>query len=95
MGGQAIGVKNTNSNILLAYEGLINENYFKLQSKESELITSVEYLTGIGLNPYNKKQEYFIGLLLKSKFDGMKEEEIIKNTGETDFSITLDIYLLI
>ena len=31
MGGQAIGVKNTNSNILLAYEGLINENYFKLQ----------------------------------------------------------------
>jgi uncharacterized protein YegL len=91
MGCQAIGVKNTNSNILLAYEGLINENYFKLQSKESELITSVEYLTGIGLNPYNKKQEYFIGLLLKSKFDGMKEEEIIKNTGETDFSITLDI----
>ena len=86
------GAMNSYSDILVPYEGLINENYYKLQSRETELISNIEYYTGRSINPYNKKYENFIGLLLKSKYDGVKPEDnsnII--LGDTDFAITLDI----
>ena len=86
------GAMNSYSDILVPYEGLINENYYKLQSRETELISNIEYYTGRSINPYNKKYENFIGLLLKSKYDGVKPEDNANiKLGDTDFAITLDI----
>ena len=86
------GAMNSYSDILVPYEGLINENYYKLQSRETELISNIEYYTGRSINPYNKKYENFIGLLLKSKYDGVKPEDNSNiKLGDTDFAITLDI----
>ena len=48
------GAMNSYSVILISYEGLINENYYKLQSRETELISNLEYYTGRIKNPYNK-----------------------------------------
>ena len=92
MGGQTGGARNAYSDIMIPYEGLINENYFKLQSRETELINNLEYFTGRSLNPYNKKYENFIGLLLKSKYDGIKEEDQSNiKIGPSDYAIALDI----
>ena len=37
------GAMNSYSDVLVSYEGLINENYYKLQSRETELISNIEY----------------------------------------------------
>ena len=92
MGGQTGGAMNSYSDIMVPYEGLINENYFKIQSRETELINNLEYFTGRAQNPYNKKYENFIGLLLKSKYDGIKQEDQSNiQIPPTDFAIALDI----
>ena len=86
------GAMNSYSDVLVSYEGLINENYYKLQSRETELISNIEYYTGRSKNPYNNKYENFIGLILKSKYDGVKPEEQSNiKFGETDYAVTLDI----
>ena len=86
------GAMNSYSDVLVSYEGLINENYYKLQSRETELISNIEYNTGRSKNPYNNKYENFIGLILKSKYDGVKPEEQSNiKFGETDYAVTLDI----
>ena len=92
MGGQTGGARNSFSDIMIPYEGLINENYFKLISRETELINNLEYFTGRTKNPYNKKYENFIGLLLKSKYDGVKQENQTNiKIGPMDYAIALDI----
>ena len=92
MGGQTGGARNSFSDIMIPYEGLINENYFKLISRETELINNLEYFTGRSKNPYNKKYENFIGLLLKSKYDGVKQEDQTNiKIGPMDYAIALDI----
>ena len=89
---QTGGAINSFSDIMIPYEGLINENYFKLISRETELINNLEYFTGRSKNPYNKKYENFIGLLLKSKYDGIKQEDQSNiQIPPTDFAIALDI----
>ena len=89
---QTGGAINSFSDIMIPYEGLINENYFKLISRETELINNLEYFTGRSKNPYNKKYENFIGLLLKSKYDGVKQEDQTNiKIGPMDYAIALDI----
>ena len=69
----------------VSFDGFINENYFQINSKEKNLLLNIEISHGISKNPINNKLETFIGLLLKSKYDGIGDRRPI------DLSIALDI----
>ena len=71
---------------VIPYEGVINENYFKIQQKETDLSANLEIYKNITKNPFNKKLEYFLGILTKSKYDGVG-----RKLDEIDISIALDI----
>lgn len=71
---------------VIPYEGLINENYFKIKQKETELSANLEIFKYISKNPFNKKLDYFLGLFIKSKYDGIGRE-----LDTIDISIALDI----
>ena len=89
MGGQFGGAGNFNMfsmNTVLSYEGMINENYFMINQRETELSANLEILKCITKNPFKNKLEYFIGLLTKSKYDG-----IGRQLDDIDISIALDI----
>ena len=89
MGGNIGGSGNFNinsMNTILPYEGMINENYFPIRQRETNLTASLELFKSIKKNPFNKQLEYFIGLLVKSKYDG-----IGRQLDEIDLSIALDI----
>ena len=78
--------QNANSNYAkITYEGLFNENYFKINSKEINLPLNLELSYSKTRNPFNNRKEYFIGIIFKSKYDGEKINEPI------DLSIALDI----
>ena len=78
--------QNANSNFAkITYEGLFNENYFKINSKEINLPLNLELSYSKTRNPFNNRKEYFIGIIFKSKYDGEKINEPI------DLSIALDI----
>ena len=86
---QVVGSGNFNidsMNTSVPYEGIINENYFPIRERETNLSASLEIFKSITKNPFNKQLEYFIGLLVKSKYDG-----IGRNLNELDISIALDI----
>ena len=70
MGGQVGGFHNSLSEYLITYDGVINENYFQIQSRETELLNNLEISHCRIKNPINGKIEQFLGLLLKSKYDG-------------------------
>ena len=89
MGGNIGGSGNFNinsMNTILPYEGMINENYFPIRQRETNLTASLELFKSIKKNPFNKQLEYFIGLLVKSKYDGIRRQ-----LDEIDLSIALDI----
>ena len=89
MGAQAGGGGNFNigsMNTVVPYEGMINENYFKISQRETEFAANLELFKSITKNPFNKQLEYFIGLLIKSKYDG-----IGRQLDDIDISIALDI----
>ena len=89
MGAQAGGGGNFNPysmNTITPYEGIINENYFKIKERETELAANLEIFKYITKNPFNKQLEYFIGMLVKSKYDGVG-----RPLDELDISIALDI----
>jgi hypothetical protein len=89
MGGQIGGSGNFNifsMNTVVPYEGMINENYFPIRERETNLAASLELFKSISKNPFNKQLEYFIGLLVKSKYDG-----IGRQLDDIDISIALDI----
>ena len=89
MGAQAGGGGNFNpysACTVLPYEGIINENYFRIKKRETELSANLETFKFITKNPFNKKLEYFLGMLIKSKYDGIGRQE-----DQIDISITLDI----
>ena len=73
-------------NTVVPYEGMINENYFPISERETKDSASLEIFKSITKNPFNKKLEYFIGLLTKSKYDG-----IGRQLDDIDISIALDI----
>ena len=89
MGSQAGGGGNFNissKDTLVPYEGMINENYFPINSRETKDSASLELFKSITRNPFTKQLEYFIGLLTKSKYDG-----IGRQLDNIDISIALDI----
>ena len=53
----------------LTYDGLFNENYFRIAAKEKEFVTNVEISHAITQHPITKQTEKFIGILTKSKYD--------------------------
>ena len=69
----------------ISFNGFINENYFSVKNPEKNLYQNLEISHGITRNIFNYTQEGFIGLFLKSKFDGIGKREPI------DLSIALDI----
>ena len=69
----------------ISFSGFINENYFSVQSPEKNLVQNLEISHGISLNPFSFKKDVFLGLLLKSRYDGIGKREPI------DLSIALDI----
>ena len=86
MGGQIGGFHNSLSEYLITYDGVINENYFKIAARESQLINDLEISQCQVKNPMTSEIEYFLGLLIKSKYDGTPgiREPV-------DVCITLDI----
>ena len=85
MGGQVSGARNTFSLNSMPYDGLFNENYFRIEAREKELINNLEVSTARVKNPITNEIEQFVGLLIKSKYDGEGIREQI------DISLTLDI----
>ena len=85
MGGQVSGAKNTFSLNTMTYEGLFNENYFKINQRETKLINNLEISYAKVKNPITNQLERFIGLFVKSKYDGVGIRE------QTDISLALDI----
>ena len=86
MGGQFGGMHNSMSEYLITYDGVINENYFPIQSREYELLNNLEISHCNVKNPITNEEELFLSLLVKSKYDGTPgiREPI-------DICITLDI----
>ena len=69
----------------VSFNGFINENLFSIQSPEKNLVQNLDITHGITTNPFTYKKDAFLGLLLKSKYDGVGKREPI------DLSIALDI----
>lgn len=89
MGGQIGGSGNFNINsmtTIVPYEGMINENYFPIRQRETELAANLEIFKSSTKNPFNNQLDYFLGLLIKSKYDG-----IGRTLDDIDISIALDI----
>ena len=89
MGGQIGGSGNFNissKNKVVPYEGIINENYFKIEQRETEFAANLETFKCITKNPFNNQSEYFIEMLVKSKYDG-----IGRQLDGIDISLALDI----
>ena len=86
MGGQVGGFHNSFSEYIITYDGIINENYFQINNRETNLLNNLEISHCRIKNPITGEIEQFIGLLLKSKYDGTPgiREPI-------DICITLDI----
>ena len=86
MGGQVGGFHNSLSEYVITHDGIFNENYFQIQSRETNLLNTLEISHARVKNPINGEMEQFLGLFLKSKYDGTKgiREPI-------DICITLDI----
>ena len=76
---------NVPSSTTLTYEGMINENFYKLKKKETKLLSNFEISYASIMNPITQRREYFLGLLSKSKYDGVGLREPI------DIGIVLDI----
>ena len=86
MGGQVGGFHNSLSEYIITYDGIINENYFQINDRETNLLNNLEISHCRIKNPITGEIEQFLGLLLKSKYDGTPgiREPI-------DICITLDI----
>ena len=69
----------------VSFDGFINENYFLVNSQENNLIENLDITHAITKNPITYKKDAFIGLILKSKYDG------IGNRRPINMSIALDI----
>ena len=69
----------------VSFDGFINENYFKLNSQEKNLIQNLEISHSITKNPITYQNDVFLSLFLKSKYDG------IGNRQPIDISIALDV----
>ena len=69
----------------VSFDGFINENYFLIESQEKYLVQNIEISHAITKNPKNGLKDGFVGVILKSKFDG------IGNRSPINLSIALDV----
>ena len=74
------------SDAKVSFDGFINENYFLKEAQEKNLVQNLEITQAITKNPVTYNKEAFIGLFLKSKYDG------VGNRRPFNFSIALDIF---
>ena len=72
------------SNAKVSFDGFINENYFQI-NQETKLIQNLEITHAITKNPITYQKEAFLGVFLKSKYDG------IGNRHPINMSIALDV----
>ena len=73
------------SHAKVSFDGFINENYFLKETQEKNLVQNLEITHAITKNPVTYNKEAFIGLFLKSKYDG------VGNRRPFNFSIALDV----
>ena len=73
------------SDAKVSFDGFINENYFLKETQEKNLVQNLEITHAITKNPVTYNKEAFIGLFLKSKYDG------VGNRRPFNFSIALDV----
>ncbi len=73
------------SDAKVSFDGFINENYFLLDKREQNLVENISITHAITKNPFNYRKEAFIGIFLKSKYDGYG------NRHPLDISIALDV----
>jgi len=73
------------SDAKVSFDGFINENYFLLDKRELNLVQNISIAHAITKNPFNYRKDAFIGLFLKSKYDGYGNRHPI------DISIALDV----
>ena len=73
------------SSSTLTYEGLFNENYFLINNRETSAYYNLEVSNASVLSPITNKREYYLGFLLKSKYDGIGLREPI------DIGLSIDI----
>ena len=69
----------------VSLDDFINENYFEIMNREKNLVQNIEITHAFTTNPITYKKDYFIGFLLKSKYDGIGIRMPI------DLSIALDV----
>ena len=69
----------------VSFDAFINENYFLIESQEKYLVQNIEISHAITKNPKNGLKDGFVGVILKSKFDG------IGNRSPINLSIALDV----
>ena len=86
MGGQFGGMHNSFAEYSITYDGVINENYFPIKARENELLNNLEISHCKVRNPITNEEELYLGLIVKSKYDGTPgiREPL-------DICITLDI----
>ncbi len=72
-------------NAKVSFDGFINENYFKTENEEKNLIQNIEITHAITKNPITYKKEAYIGLFFKSKYDGIGARKPLS------MSIALDV----
>ena len=73
------------SSTTLTYEGLFNENFFPIKEKETKAYYNFELSNASMQNPITNKREYYLGILLKSKYDGVGLREPI------DIGLSIDV----
>jgi hypothetical protein len=86
MDGQVGRFHNSQSEYLITVDGVINENFFKIKSRETNLENNLEISHCKVKNPITGNVDLFLGFMLKSKYDGTPgiREPV-------DICITLDI----
>lgn len=88
MGAQAGGGGNFNRDSLAqnTYESIINENYYSILERETNLDANLEIFKEIVKNPFKNEMNYYLGMLIKSKYDGVG-----RKLDQIDIAIALDI----
>ena len=64
MGGQVGGFHNSQSQYLITIDGVINENFFKVKSRETNLENNLEISHCKVKNPITGNVDLFLGFML-------------------------------
>ena len=76
---------NVPSSTTLTYDGLFNENFFPIKEKETKAFYNFELSNASIKNPLTNEREYYLGILLKSQYDGVGLREPI------DIGLSIDV----